>query len=132
MYVDTGAEKMREYTGSTFNDTTIYQKNDGEWIEKPSDAITTYTNGTFLPSYITTSTSLQNFPYGYAIQDISAHSEIEELREMIARLTAKPYFMKIQCHNCGAPITIESSNHLVKCKYCHTAYFSGTQLVNAI
>ena len=95
----------------------IYQKVSGEWIEKPSATITT---------------SLQSFPYTYAIQDISAHSEIEELREMIARLTAKPYFMKIQCHNCGAPITIESSNHLIKCKYCHTAYFSGTQLVNAI
>lgn len=99
----------------------IYQKINGEWIDKPSVTIST--------PYIT-STSLQVTPY--TVKDVSAHNEIEELREMITRLTAKPYFMKIQCHNCGAPITIESSNHLVKCKYCSTAYFSGTQLVNAI
>lgn len=66
------------------------------------------------------------------IRDTSAHNEIEELKEKINKLTAKPYFMKIQCHNCGASLTINSENHLVKCKYCHTAYFSGTQLVNAV
>ena len=96
------------------------------WIEKPSATISTCNNVISTP-YIG-STSLQFTPYTAK----SAHNEIDELREMIAKLTAKPYFMKIQCHNCGAPITIESSNHLVKCKYCHTAYFSGTQLVNAI
>ena len=65
------------------------------------------------------------------IRDTAAHDEIAELREMIERLKGKPYYMKIQCHNCGAPLTIDSSNHLVKCRYCHTAYFSGTQLVNS-
>ena len=106
----------------------IYQKISGEWIEKPSVTIATSDN-TFLSPYIT-ATSLQGTPYTV---DISTHhNEIEELREMISKLTAKPYFMKIQCHNCGAPLVVESSNHLVKCKYCHTAYFSGTQLVNAV
>lgn len=62
----------------------------------------------------------------------SYHDEIAELREMIERLKGKPYYMKIQCHNCGAPLVIESSNHLIKCRYCNTAYFSGTQLVNSI
>lgn len=62
----------------------------------------------------------------------SNHDEIAELREMIERLKGKPYYMKIQCHNCGAPLVIESGNHLIKCRYCHTAYFSGTQLVNSI
>lgn len=95
----------------------IYQKVSGEWIENPSVTIATSNTAPLTP---------------YISSMYTAHSEIEELREMIARLTAKPYFMKIQCHNCGAPITIESSNHLVKCKYCSTAYFSGTQLVNAI
>ena len=61
----------------------------------------------------------------------AAHDEIAELREMIERLKGKPYYMKIQCHNCGAPLVIDSSDHLIKCKYCHTAYFSGTQLVNS-
>ena len=65
------------------------------------------------------------------IRDAAAHDEIAELREMIERLKGRPYYMKIQCHNCGAPLTIDSSNHLVKCRYCHTAYFSGTQLVNS-
>ena len=65
------------------------------------------------------------------IRDAAAHDEIAELREMIERLKGKPYCMKIQCHNCGAPLTIDSDNHLVKCRYCHTAYFSGTQLVNS-
>lgn len=106
----------------------IYQKISGEWIEKPSVTIATSDNA-FLSPYIS-SIKLKGTPY--TVKDVSAHSEIEELREMIARLTAKPYFMKIQCHNCGAPLVVESSNHLVKCKYCHTAYFSGTQLVNAI
>lgn len=126
MYVDTEAEKMREYTGSAFNDATIYQKIGGEWIDKSSVTIATSDN-TFLSPYIG-SVSLQATPY----TAYSAHSEIEELREMISKLTTKPYFMKIQCHNCGAPLVVESSNHLVKCKYCHTAYFSGTQLVNAV
>lgn len=66
-----------------------------------------------------------------SIYDIDAHTEIKELRDIIERLTAKPYFLKIQCHNCGAPLVINSDNHLVKCKYCHTAYFNGTQLINA-
>ena len=65
------------------------------------------------------------------IRDTAAHNEIAELREMIERLKGKPYYMKIQCHNCGAPLVIDSSDHIVKCKYCHTAYFSGTQLVNS-
>lgn len=65
------------------------------------------------------------------IRDTAAHDEIAELREMIERLKGKPYYMKIQCHNCGAPLVIESNNHLIKCKYCRTAYFSGTQLVNS-
>ena len=65
------------------------------------------------------------------IRDTAAHDEIAELRDMIERLKGKPYYMKIQCHNCGAPLVIDSSNHLIKCRYCHTAYFSGTQLVNS-
>lgn len=65
------------------------------------------------------------------IRDTAAHDEIAELREMIERLKGKPYYMKIQCHNCGAPLVIDSSDHIIKCKYCHTAYFSGTQLVNS-
>ena len=94
----------------------IYQKVNGEWIEKPSATITTSNTASLTP---------------YISSMYTAHNEIEELREMIERLTAKPYFMKIQCHNCGAPLVIDSSNHLIKCKYCHTAYFSGTQLVNS-
>ena len=65
------------------------------------------------------------------IRDAVAHDEIAELREMIERLKGKQYYMKIQCHNCGAPLVIDSSDHLIKCKYCHTAYFSGTRLVNS-
>jgi len=61
----------------------------------------------------------------------NAYDEIAELREMIERLKGKPYYMKVQCHNCGAPLVIDSSDHLIKCKYCHTAYFSGTQLVDS-
>lgn len=64
------------------------------------------------------------------IQDKTDHDEIAELREMIEKLKGRPYYMKIQCHNCGAPLVIDSRNHLIKCKYCHTAYFSGTQLVS--
>ena len=94
----------------------IYQKINGEWIENSSVTIAT-SNTALLTPYIS---SLD-----------TAYNEIEELREMIERLKGKPYYMKIQCHNCGAPLVIDSSNHLIKCKYCHTAYFSGTQLVNS-
>ena len=65
-----------------------------------------------------------------SIYDIDAHTEIKELRDIIDNLVAKPYFLKIQCHNCGASLVVNSDNHLIKCKYCNTAYFSGTQLVN--
>ena len=65
------------------------------------------------------------------IRDTAAHDEIAELREMIERLKGKPYYIKIQCHNCGATLVIDSSDHIIKCKYCNTAYFSGTQLVNS-
>ena len=67
----------------------------------------------------------------YKVGNSATHDEIAELREMIERLKGKPYYMKIQCHNCGAPLVIDSSDHLIKCKYCQTAYFSGTQLVNS-
>lgn len=66
-------------------------------------------------------------------QSITASiSDLEELKKKVDELMGKPYYMKINCHNCGAPLTIDSSNHLIKCKYCKTAYFSGTQLVNAV
>ena len=65
------------------------------------------------------------------IRDTAAHEEIVELREMIEKLKGKPYYIKIQCHNCGATLVIDSSDHIIKCKYCNTAYFSGTQLVNS-
>ena len=58
--------------------------------------------------------------------------DLEELKKKVNKLMGKPYYLKISCHNCGAPLTIDSTNHLVKCKYCKTAYFSGTQLVNAV
>lgn len=81
-----------------------------------------------------TATTLRYGAYTYPSVNVTAYGydeKINELKDMISQLKAKPYFMKIQCHNCGAPLTIDSSNHLVKCRYCHTAYFSGTQLVNS-
>lgn len=108
------------FTGTSFNSTGSYES---------KGTVTTCNNVISMPYSGISSISLQNSPY---IKDILAHhNEIEELREMISKLMAKPYFMKIQCHNCGASLEIESSNHLVKCKYCHTAYFSGTQLINS-
>lgn len=86
---------------------------------------TTLTSGPYI-SQIKVGNNSANF-----IRDTSAHDEIAELREMIERLKGKPYYMKIQCHNCGASLVIDSSDHLIKCKYCKTAYFSGTQLVNS-
>ena len=66
----------------------------------------------------------------YPITSVS--SELEELKRRVDGLMGKPYYMKITCHNCGASLTIDSTNHLVKCKYCKTAYLSGTQLINAV
>lgn len=108
------------------------------------DAITGYNKGE-IAAYETdlgiltvpttsSATTLRYGAYAYPSVEATAYGydeKINELKDMISQLKAKPYFMKIQCHNCGAPLVIDSSDHLIKCKYCHTAYFSGTQLVNS-
>lgn len=77
-------------------------------------------------------TSLMYGAYAYPSVTVtgSYDEKINELKDMISQLKAKPYFMKIQCHNCGASLSISSESHIVKCKYCRSVYFSGVELIN--
>ena len=85
---------------------------------------------------VPTSNSATTLRYGaYAYPSVTATAydydeKINELKDMISQLKAKPYFMKIQCHNCGASLNISSESHIVKCKYCRSVYFSGVELIN--
>lgn len=59
-------------------------------------------------------------------------SSLDELYERImTELTYKP-IVEHKCNNCGAPLKMDTYNHLFKCKYCGTAYLIGTKQVNSI
>lgn len=68
----------------------------------------------------------------YDIVDETSREEINELKRRLDELMSKPKFVKLNCMNCGAPITNRINDHILKCKYCNTAYFVGTNLVNMI
>ena len=58
---------------------------------------------------------------------------VKELRKEINELKDNSNkFIKMTCYNCGGSISQKIDNHLVKCPYCKTAYFVGTNLVNLL
>ena len=64
----------------------------------------------------------------YMIADHVSREEIEELKKKINGVR----YIKLNCQNCGAPLTNKIEDHIVKCKFCHTAYFIGTDTMWAV
>ena len=56
----------------------------------------------------------------------------EEMREEMRRLKEQPKMFRLNCQNCGGPLVQELDNHLVKCPYCRSSYFIGTNLVYSV
>lgn len=61
----------------------------------------------------------------YQILDYVSREEIEELKKKINGV----HYIKLNCQNCGAPLTNKIEDHIVRCKFCHTAYFIGTDMM---
>ena len=83
-------------------------------------------------SYIKTINHITTDGINYVIEDKVSRKEIDKLKSKLDELMAKPKFVKFNCMNCGAPITNRIDDHILKCKYCKTAYFVGTDLINMI
>lgn len=64
----------------------------------------------------------------YQILDYVSREEMEELKKKINGVR----YIKLNCQNCGAPLTNDIEDHIVKCKFCHTAYFIGTDTMWAV
>lgn len=56
----------------------------------------------------------------------------EIFRMMMARwgLDPKP-LMKMECHNCGGVLDMDTNKHIFHCPYCNAVYAVGTNHVNS-
>ena len=43
-----------------------------------------------------------------------------------------PQMIELSCPHCGAPAINKVDDHILKCPYCKSAYFVGTDLIRAI
>lgn len=69
-------------------------------------------------------------PFTNSISIGSDFVTIEDVKNLIKSLHARPTFTKIQCHQCGASFDQKADDHIFKCPYCRTAYFVGTEMIN--
>ena len=43
-----------------------------------------------------------------------------------------PKMIELSCPHCGAPAVNRLDDHILKCPYCKSAYFVGTDLIRAV
>ena len=73
---------------------------------------------------------IEGIPFTDSISIESDFVTIEDVKDLIKSLHARPTFTKIQCHQCGASFDQKADDHIFKCPYCRTAYFVGTEMIN--
>lgn len=56
----------------------------------------------------------------------------EIFRMMMARWGAEPKpLVKMECHNCGGSLEIDTNKHIFHCPYCNAVYAVGTNHINS-
>ena len=61
---------------------------------------------------------------------ISEDDLLAALKKLQKKMTPKT--ISLNCPNCGAPTSIALNDHILKCKYCRSAYFVGTELTRCL
>ena len=86
--------------------------------------------------YITTSTTAPipitatNLTWDNVVAGISEDDLLAALKKLQKKMTPKT--ISLNCPNCGAPTSIALNDHILKCKYCRSAYFVGTELTRCV
>ena len=62
--------------------------------------------------------------------DISEDDLLEALKKLQKKMT--PKMISLNCPNCGAPTSLALTDHILKCQYCRSAYFVGTELTRCV
>ena len=65
-----------------------------------------------------------------AVAGISEDDLLAALKKLQNKMLPKT--ISLNCPNCGAPTSIALNNHILKCKYCRSAYFVGTELTRCL
>ena len=90
-------------------------------------------------NYITTSKYITVPPTPLPVQgwiedtSIAAISE-DDLLAALKKLQKKmtPKTISLNCPSCGAPTSLALTDHILKCQYCRSAYFVGTELTRCV
>ena len=86
--------------------------------------------------YITTSTTapIPIAATSCATDSVVAGISEDDLLSALKKLQNKmlPKTISLNCPNCGAPTSIALNDHILKCKYCRSAYFVGTELTRCL
>ena len=86
--------------------------------------------------YITTSTTapIPITTTSWTMDSVVAGISEDDLLAALKKLQNKmlPKTISLNCPNCGAPTSIALNDHILKCKYCRSAYFVGTELTRCV
>lgn len=71
---------------------------------------------------------------GWAANSVAADISEDDLLAALKKLQKKmtPKTISLNCPNCGAPTSLALTDHILKCQYCRSAYFVGTELTRMV
>lgn len=65
-----------------------------------------------------------------AVAGISEDDLLAALKKLQKKMT--PKMINLNCPSCGAPTSLALTDHILKCQYCRSAYFVGTELTRCV
>lgn len=76
-----------------------------------------------------------------AVPAADSRTATEDLRELLEQIRGKIYALEdqintplltrsVNCPNCGGTTEMDVNNHILRCKYCRSVIFVGTQHTN--
>ena len=106
----------------------IISKTDRITVRTSNDSYTYDSSSAIIKPYATTSITTGTITFNDSI--VAQSATIEERLRKLEESRAKIWYTELQCKNCGAPLQQRIDDHIVKCKYCKTAYVIGQYLIN--
>lgn len=64
------------------------------------------------------------------VAGISEDDLLAALKKLQKKMT--PKMINLNCPSCGAPTSLALTDHILKCQYCRSAYFVGTELTRMV
>lgn len=71
---------------------------------------------------------------GWTSDSVAAGISEDDLLAALKKLQKKmtPKMINLNCPSCGAPTSLALTDHILKCQYCKSAYFVGTELTRCV